>query len=137
VIALPSSITGKEQNLGVVKQYLESHGFSIGGNWDYDGGYFDCSLDEAQKLWLRIPFAATRGAVDSEAADTDARIKIGEPFVLKHLYNEGTSDQVPARIVGGLTDQFQEPVNPDAELSRDEVKQAESLLRRVEESFPQ
>ncbi|AEI45274.1 YugN-like family protein [Paenibacillus mucilaginosus] len=136
MIPLNSSLTSREEAYGQVRSYLQQHGFSLGGNWDYEHGSFDRSLDEVQKVWLRIPFQVTHGALDGDTDATDAVIQIGQPFVLKHLYNEGLDPEAKGMTFGALIDQFQEPVDKDAPVEPKWAAQAEELLRKVEASFP-
>src|SRR5262245_1406515 len=114
--SIPSSLTSQEQEFVIVKNDLSEYGFSLGGSWDYDHGSFDCALDEAHKVWLRLPFDVTNGNIDSETQENDAKIRFGEPYVLKHVYNEGTDHEAQPRVLGALVDQFSDPVDPDASI---------------------
>lgn len=133
---LPSSLTARERSFAEVRDALAAHGFTLGGNWDYDHGSFDCPLDEAHQVWLRLPFRVTVGSVDSEAVDRDAWIRFEQPFVLKHVYNEGVDHEARPRLLGALTDQFQEPVDADASVEPHWIEQAERKLREVEALDP-
>lgn len=119
-----------------VHDRLRQYQFTLGGNWEYDRGYFDRALDEARKVWLRLPFEVTRGRLDGEeSANRDARIRLGTPFVLKHVYNEGLDQEAAPRTFGALFDQFQEPVDQDAGVEDHWVVQATELLRTVEQGL--
>ncbi len=134
--SIPSSLTSQEQEFVIVKNDLSEHGFSLGGSWDYDHGSFDCALDDKHQVWLRLPFNVTNGNLDSESQEIDAKIKFGEPYVLKHLYNEGSDKEAQPRILGALIDQFQDPVDKDADIEARWIDQAKSKLRQVEAIFP-
>ncbi|GAA3402373.1 YugN family protein [Paenibacillus hodogayensis] len=119
-----------------VYDHVKQHQFTLGGNWEYDHGYFDCALDEAHKVWLRLPFEVTMGHLESyESASPGTQILLGTPFVLKHVYNEGLDEEASARTLGALFDQFQDPVDKDAPLEEHWVKQASELLRKVEQGL--
>lgn len=137
MVPLNSAIIGREEAFEQVRGYFHEHEFVLGGNWDYNHGYFDRHLDEARTVWLRIPLTVTRGVLDGDTDSTDAIVKIGTPFVLKHLYNDGLDAEAHANTFGALVDQFQEPVNKDAPVGRSWIEKAEKLLRKVEESWLQ
>jgi len=137
MISLSSKLENVEEAFVNVHEYLGDHNFSLGGNWDYDHGYFDRNLDEERKVWLRLPFHVTHSTMEGESDQSDAVIKFGQPFVLKHLYNEGLDNMAEAKVVGALVDQFQKPVDPDADVEPSWVAQAEDVLRKVEEGLLQ
>jgi hypothetical protein len=134
--SIPSSITSQVQDYVIAKNTLSEHGFTLGGNWDYDHGSFDCSLDEANKVWLRLPFDVTVGNLDSESQESDAQIQFGQPFVLKHIYNEGLDREAQPRALGGLMDQFSDPVDPDDEIESHWIDKAKLKLDKVESIYP-
>ncbi len=135
MISLPSALENREDSFDRIREVLEQHRFSLGGNWDYDHGCFDRSLDEAQKVWLRIPFRVTEGHADSETKFSDAVIQIGTPFVLKHVYNEKLDPEAPVQVTGGLFNQFQEPADKDADVEDVWVDKASELLKEVEKAL--
>jgi hypothetical protein len=136
MIPLSSKLESREQEFVEIKSLLEEHEFALGGGWEYDHGSFDRYLDEAHKVWLRIPFEVINGNTDSETVENDAKIRIGQPFVLKHVYNEGTSANTVPRTFGGLVDQFQDPLDPDDEIEPKWVEKANNVLGQVERLFP-
>lgn len=137
MIPLHSEIQSKEHEYGIIRTYLEKHDFTVGGNWEYDRGFFDMNLDAEQKVWLRLPFEVTNGVIDREADHLHAKIRMGQPFVLKHVYNEGLDTEAKARMLGALFDQFQEPTDKDADVEPHWVDEAKRHLREVERQFPQ
>ncbi|MFD2613666.1 YugN family protein [Paenibacillus gansuensis] len=137
MITLTSDMNEQQMAYEDADALLSSHGFTLGGNWDYNQGEFDYALDEANKVWLRIPFSVTRGTLDIEAGASDATILLGSPYVLKHVYRESDNPDPEAqpKIVGALFDQFQKPVDKDADVEQKWVDQARQLLVKVEEDF--
>jgi hypothetical protein len=134
--AIPSSLTSQVQEYVIVKNALSEHGFALGGNWSYDHGSFDCALDEANKVWLRLPFDVTIGNLDSESQENDTKIRFGQPFVLKHVYNEGLDREAQPRALGAMMDQFSDPVDPDDEIESHWIDRAKEKLNTVESIYP-
>ncbi|WP_308638595.1 YugN family protein [Paenibacillus silvisoli] len=133
MIPLESKLESSEKEFTEVKSMLEEHEFALGGNWDYAHGYFDRFLDDEHKVWLRMPFDVINGNIDSDTQDLDAKIRMGQPFVLKHIYNEGLDKEAHPRTFGSLVDQFQEPLDKDAEVDGKWVSKAKQVLGEVEE----
>ncbi|ALS26814.1 YugN-like family protein [Paenibacillus sp. 32O-W] len=136
MIPIDSRLVSREQEFVPMRNMLEQHRFTVGGNWDYDHGSFDCNLDGDNKVWLRLPFTVTNGNLDADTEDNDAKIRLGQPYVLKHLYNEGLDTEAQPRVMGSVIDQFQDPVDPDAQVERQWVEKAGEVLRQVEAHFP-
>jgi hypothetical protein len=135
MILLESELINREAAFVNISRNMEENGFSLGGNWEYDHGYFDRNLDEEQKVWLRIPFTVTHGTFDAESPESDAVILLGQPFVLKHLYEDGLDEEATPRVAGSLIDQFQEPVDKDADVEVAWVSEAQQNLKRLESNF--
>ncbi|MBJ6362203.1 YugN family protein [Paenibacillus sp. GCM10012307] len=136
MIPLSSKLESREQEFVDVMKLLEEHQFSLGGNWDYQHGSFDRYLDEAHKVWLRIPFSVIHGHLDDQAEVNDATIRIGQPYVLKHVYNEGLDPEAQVQTLGGLINQFQSPVDSDAPIEQHWLDEAQTKLEQVERLFP-
>lgn len=136
MIAFSSQLENRTEDFVNVSHYLDKFEFTLGGNWDYEHGYFDRYLDEAHKVWLRIPFTVISGTMDGLSDESDAVVRLGTPFVLKHIYNEGLDSEATPRIYGALFDQFQNPVDKDAEIETKWVTQAKELMMQVEQGFP-
>jgi hypothetical protein len=137
MIALTSELEHQVEGFISLNDYLGKFEFTLGGNWDYNHGYFDRYLDEAHKVWLRIPFEVTSGSMDGISDESDAVVKLGAPFVLKHLYNEGLDPEAVPNVYGSLIDQFQEPIDKDAEVEECWIEQAEHIIKKVEQGFRQ
>lgn len=135
MVPLESTLIGRKEAFDQVREFLNTKEFSLGGNWDYEHGYFDRYLDEAHKVWLRIPFQVTHGELDGNMEETAAVIQIGSPFVLKHVYNEGTDKNARAGFVTSLVNQFQDPLDKDASVEKEWVSQAQSILKEVESGW--
>ena len=136
MIPISSVLESREQHFIETKELLETRQFTLGGNWEYDGGSFDRSLDEEHKVWLRIPFEVVAGNIDSVDTDNEATIKMGTPYVLRHLYREGNDPEASVRVAGALFDQFQSPSNPDAEVEPQWIERAKEALHEAEQLFP-
>ncbi|KRF21480.1 YugN family protein [Paenibacillus sp. Soil787] len=134
---LSSSLEQVKESFDSVREHLHEFDFALGGNWDYDHGYFDHYLDEEHLVWLRIPFQVLTGRIDGDAESTDAIVEVGTPFVLKHVYNKGLDQGAEAETYGALIDQFQTPLDPDAKIEDKWVKEAAGLLHKVEEAWIQ
>ncbi|MCU6709869.1 YugN-like family protein [Paenibacillus sp. J5C_2022] len=132
MIPLSSVLEGQEHKLTELQVKLEKERFSLGGNWDYDNGSFDRALDEENKVWLRIPFQVTDGSADSELSENNARVVIGSPYILKHVYNEGNDPEASARVVGAMFDQFQSPTDPDADVEPHWIERGREVLQAIE-----
>ncbi|MEK3884160.1 YugN family protein [Paenibacillus sp. PL2-23] len=132
MIPIHSAIDGMQKKFTEMQVRLSDHGFTLGGNWDYNGGSFDHALDEKNKVWLRLPFQVTDGNIDSELSENNAQIRFNEPYVLRHLYNEGSDPEASVRVLGALFDQFQAPVDPDAAIDAGWVDRAKAVMREVE-----
>jgi hypothetical protein len=135
MIAITSKLENHVEEFVNLNDYLGKFEFTLGGNWDYDHGYFDRYLDEAHQVWLRIPFQVTSGTMDGITDDSDAVVKLGTPFVLKHIYNEGLDPEAVPNVYGSLINQFQEPLDKDATVETHWVKQAELILQEIEQNF--
>lgn len=132
MIPVSSSIEGMEKKFTEMQARLADYQFALGGNWDYHAGSFDHALDEENKVWLRLPFQVTDGNIDSELSENNAQIRFGKPYVLKHLYNEGEDPSASVRVFGALFDQFQAPVNPDADIEPRWVERAKEMVKLIE-----
>ncbi|WP_372633268.1 YugN family protein [Cohnella sp.] len=133
---LDSSLTSQVHDYGVSRTLLTERGFALGGNWDYDHGSFDCALDDANKVWLRLPFDVTAGTLDEEAEPMDTEIRFGQPYVLKHVYNEGLDGSARASAFGGLLNQFSDPVDPDGAIESSWIEKARRKLDEIEALYP-
>ncbi|MUT64365.1 YugN family protein [Paenibacillus sp. NEAU-GSW1] len=132
MIPLSSSLEGYQDRFTTLNNKLGQHHYSLGGNWDYTNGSFDRALDDENKVWLRLPFQVISGSIDDSSDDPDAVIRIGKPYVLKHLYNEGNDPAAVAHVAGALFDQFQMPIDPDAEIESKWVHRAKEIVAETE-----
>lgn len=132
MISLPSRLESTEHEYGQLLQLLEPHEFALGGAWDYKQGSLDRYLDGAHKVWLRLPFDVIKGELDVESTQ-HATIRMGKPYVLKHVYNEGLDQEAHVNIMGALFDQFSQPIDPDAEIEPEWIEAGKKLLAQVEQ----
>jgi len=136
MMPLESNLAGKEMDYATLSDTLERHRFTLGGNWDYQQGCFDRCLDgEKQTVWLRIPFEVPKGVFDPETAKQVTRVKIGTPFVLRHLYDNGEDANPHFNTAAALVNQFQSPENVDAPVDESYLEKAAMIVKEVEEAF--
>ncbi len=129
MIELSSSIEGKHYQLYKLEQLLKPLGYSIGGNWDYDHGYFDYKIDdEVGYQFLRVPFKSVDGQLDSRGAT----VEFGKPFLLAHKYQRGLDDDAAAGDFSGTVNQFQEPEDPDASIPDEYIAVGQELIKELE-----
>ncbi|KHF41068.1 YugN-like family protein [Halalkalibacter okhensis] len=135
MIALQSTVEGKEMKLKELEDKLKPLGYGIGGGWDYDHGYFDYKIDEEDGYtFLRLPFKA----LDGELEQRGVTVQIGTPFLLNHKYQDGLDDNPD--VFNGLfrmaynssVNQFQEPVDKDATVDKKYLPTAKSLVEELE-----
>ncbi|MFS0787615.1 YugN-like family protein [Shouchella sp. 1P09AA] len=136
MIYVSSKIEGKEVKAKELESLLTPLGYSIGGNWDYDHGYYDYKLaEEGGYTFLRLPFTAVEGEVGS----SHAVFEMGRPYLLNHVYQDGNTDEgiggyIPP-AVDGLINQFQRPIDKDGEVDEKYVDVAKNLIEEVEQTF--
>jgi hypothetical protein len=129
MIELSSKIEGQHYQLYKLEQLLKPLGYSIGGGWEYDHGYFDYKIDdEVGYQFLRIPFQSIDGQLDSRGAT----VQLGKPFLLSHKYQIGVDDHASAGAMSGSFNQFQEPQDPDASVSEEYVHTGKELVKELE-----
>ncbi|KAB7706937.1 hypothetical protein F9802_07870 [Bacillus aerolatus] len=132
MIELSSALEGKSFNLYELEQKLKPLGYSIGGNWDYDHGFFDYKINaEEGYQFLRLPFTAIDGQLDSPGVT----VEFGTPFVLAHVYERGLDDFASSGNIGGAFNQFSEPEDPDAEIKERYVISGKRLLEEAEKTL--
>lgn len=135
MIMLQSALEGREFDFIHSRNELAPLQFVLGGNWEYDHGSFDRFLDERRMVWLRLPFRMTQGTLDSEVRDTEARLRFDQPYVLKHVYEDGLDEDARLRTYAAMVDQFQSPAVPDADIEPHWLEQAREVLRQVEQTL--
>ena len=81
VMARQASLEHQEMSYPDADNALRGLGFTLGGNWDYTSGCFDCALNEEQTSWLRLPFRVVSGTLDAEQKARDTFIRFGTPYV--------------------------------------------------------
>ncbi|MGO4888998.1 YugN-like family protein [Anaerobacillus sp. MEB173] len=127
MIELPSKVENRQFKLIDLENKLKPLGYVIGGNWDYDHGYFDYQMEEKDTyLFLRLPFKAVEGELDQKGVI----VELGRPFLLNHQYNNDqqtfTTDDDP------LTNQFSAPLDPDDEFPNEWIATGKNLLNELE-----
>lgn len=114
MLELESGIVGREIRFGYLRDKLEQHGFTTGGNWDYHKGSFDSILwrDAGETIYLRVPFIVTEGELDFY----DALIRFQKPFIIKHVTNVGLDFDESSLIDATGASQFQTPLDKDGQI---------------------
>jgi len=135
MIPISSSIIGKEIYYNQMNEGSGQLGYVLSGNWEYDGGFFDKGLDDENKVWLRVPFQVVNGTVASESTVSDAYIRLGEPFVLHHIYQEGNDPNAISGVITASFNQFQAPVDKDASVSKEWIQKGEHEVKLLEQSL--
>jgi hypothetical protein len=127
---IPSKVEGKQYELYKLEQVLKPIGYSIGGGWDYDKGYFDFKIaDNDGYQFLRLPFTPVEGALDSDGTI----VELGTPFLLTHVYQEDLDDLADTGNISASFDQFSEPKDKDAETPKKYVDFGKELVRELEQ----
>jgi hypothetical protein len=129
VIEIPSKIDGQTIELYDLEQKLKPLGYSIGGNWEYDHGYFDYKIaSEVGYQYLRVPFEATDGQLDTP----NTMVQIGTPFLLSHKYQIGLDDHSTIGNFSASINQFQEPQDKDATFPEKYIEIGKDLVQELE-----
>jgi hypothetical protein len=114
-----------------IRNFLNKQGFDVGGNWEYDHGYFDRKMeDHPSYLFIRVPIMVEKGSFGED----DAQVRIGTPLVLRHKYQQKLDDFVFVDNSNASFNQFSEPVDPDAALDSNDIEQAMDIIRHVEQA---
>lgn len=132
LVPLNSDIENKIYPLYVLEDLLKPEGFVIGSNWDYEKGSFDLKIDDQGVYYfLRIPFYAVAGSLDYPGVT----VRVDQPFILAHQYQKGFDEEGLGGAVRGAVDQFQSPVNADADVPEEYVKIGKSFLKNIEKKL--
>jgi hypothetical protein len=139
LIRVSSDIVGKQAVFGEIEGSFSSQGFTLGGNWNYDAGYFDTELerDQAETIYLRLPIEVVDGALN----EPEARLRFGQPLLVRHVIQDENAsdslplvDQLPAEA-NAFVNQFQSPVETDGEI-RDQARRMEMAKQAIERILP-
>ncbi len=129
MITIDSKIENTTKTLYELETLVKPLGYDIGGNWDYDHGYFDYKIDdEVGYQFLRVPFIAVKGTLDARGAI----VQLGKPLVLSHKYQRGLDDHVHSGNMKASFDQFSEPQDPDASVDEEAVNTGKRLVAELE-----
>lgn len=114
MIELKTGLEGRQTQYGLIRHRLEEAGYHLGGNWDYDSGYFDRVLNRegGETVYVRAPFDVIAGMLDEDRA----ALIFKKPFLIKHVVNIGfESDE--SSLLTATFNQFQEPVDKDGRIA--------------------
>ncbi|WML47109.1 YugN-like family protein [Neobacillus sp. PS3-34] len=129
MIELPSKVEGKHFDLYKLEQKLKPMGYTVGGNWEYDHGYFDYEIDDKVGYqFVRLPFKSIDGQLDAR----NCTVELGRPFILSHKYQRGLDDHAETGTFSGTLNQFSEPVDSDASIPDEFIDRGKGIVDRLE-----
>lgn len=119
MLKLETNIEGKHAQFGVIRDQIKESGFTLGSYWDYDKGFFDniLSKDDAESIYLRMPFKVIDGQLDSY----NAHISFETPYVIKHIVHLGLEHDGSSLADATGLSQFQTPIDKDGPIE-DQVR---------------
>ncbi|WP_050616203.1 YugN-like family protein [Bacillus testis] len=130
MIEIPTRLTGKTFALASLETCLRALGYTLGGNWEYDHGYFDYKIaDLPGYTFLRLPIYAYQCDLDEKGAS----VRLGTPFILAHQYQPGIdgSYSKPSTLTA-VFNQFAEPIEKDATVQDEYVILGKALVQELE-----
>ncbi len=129
MIPMNSELEGKTIELSIMEDKLRQLGYSYGGGWEYDHGYFDYKIDDEDGyLFLRVPIKAVKKELDADGAI----VEIGQPFMLSHMYQAGVDPEGNIGNISASFNQFQEPTDKDAEIDEKWLKYGERYVKEFD-----
>ncbi len=127
MIEMPSQVENQQYKLIDLERKLKPLGYDIGGNWDYDHGYFDYKMDDVERyLFLRVPFTAVDGELDQKGVI----VQLGRPFLLAHQFVSGLDDEVADP--NPWVNQFSAPIDKDAPFPEEWIQTGKDLVKELE-----
>lgn len=138
MIPVPSEIEGKEATFGEIEESFQNEGFVLGGNWEYESGYFDAALEQegGETIYLRLPVQVVKG----ELNDKEATLKFLQPLIVRHVVNTKMTyddslplvDQMPL-ATNNLVNQFQKPLEVDGDIQNEEhrIQEAQAAISKI------
>lgn len=129
MVELEWALAGRSGEYGAIRAVLEGEGFVLGGGWEYDHAYFDRELarTENETVYLRIPVTAEQGTIGRD----DARVRLGNPFVLNHVVHLDTHVDRAEAISSAFLNQFSPPRERDGNVTPEWVEAGRTVLARV------
>ncbi|MDL4842550.1 YugN-like family protein [Aquibacillus rhizosphaerae] len=126
-------LTSKLENLVIplyeLEKQLKPLGYTIGGDWDYEAGSLDYRMaDDDGYQFIRIPFKVEQGMLDAPGA----LVRLGSPFILTHKYQDGIDEGAENGVFQGSVNQFQAPVDSDAEVPEKYAEKGKRLIEQIE-----
>ncbi len=130
---LSFSLEGQAFYLIDLEDRLKPMGFNISNNWEYDHGFFDYKISQdGSYYFLRLPFRTVEGLLDSD----DCVVAFDSPVLLHHKYR-GDYDQAAVNInnFNASINQFQTPLEKDAEIEPEMFEKGDEILRKAENAI--
>lgn len=134
MISFNSEIEGKEARFGDIEDVFAEKGFVLGGNWEFDGGYFDTEVDGEydETVYLRLPVQVVQGQLD----EAEAKLRFLQPLLVRHVVNTGLAEDEPEPgTLGSSVVQFQPPLETDGEI-HDQDKRLEKAKDAIQRILP-
>ncbi|QQP11612.1 hypothetical protein FJQ98_20840 [Lysinibacillus agricola] len=104
-------MVGKEIGFGYLRDKIESRGFTIGGNWEYQKRKFRFGVMERRQR--NDLFTSTLIVTEGELDFYDAQIRVQKPFVIKDVTNVGLDYDEGSLLDATGASQFQAPLDKD------------------------
>lgn len=131
MLQFESELVGKHAEYGFLRDKLKNYGFTLGGYWEYDRGFFDTILSkqDGETIYLRLPFVVINGKLDAD----DAAIQFQKPYVIKHVVNLGLDFDDGSLLEPTGFSQFQTPVDKDGSIQQKHkwVQAGEQVVGKV------
>ncbi|MFC4411332.1 YugN family protein [Chungangia koreensis] len=134
MIELDTVLSGVRMEKSAAEDFLKPRGFTVGGGWDYDHGYYDYVFRKKPHYdVLRIPVAVKGGDFEQPSAV----LEIGKPIVLRHKYQTGIEEEKDSLVgIGaGTLNQFQSPIEKDADVDHQLVDSGMQLINLLEQDY--
>jgi YugN-like family len=129
MIPIKSNVEGKDFSLKELEDALKPLGYTIGGGWDYDQGFFDYKIDDNGTYhFLRVPF----NAIDGEIDGGNPRVRLGTPFLLGHQYEDDIDEEGNIGNLSASVNQFQSPEDKDAPIDSEYLQLGSDLVSKLE-----
>ncbi|SER99765.1 YugN-like family protein [Gracilibacillus ureilyticus] len=126
---IESAIKDRKFEYKQFKEVLERAGYSLGGAWEYDHGYFDYKLGSDNGYhFLRIPFHTINGQIE----DKNVMIQLDQPYILTHKYQNDVDENAESSVIQAAFNQFQTPIEKDADIPAEYIERGQQVLSQLE-----
>ncbi|MDC3418291.1 YugN-like family protein [Aquibacillus salsiterrae] len=130
MVPVQSQLENRVFPLYELEKQLKPLGYVVGGSWDYNEGSIDYKMaDDEGYQFIRIPFKTEEGSLDAPGAI----VRLGQPYVLTHKYQPDVEDHADNGVFQGSVNQFQSPIDSDADVPQKYVEKGKRLIEQVEQ----